>query len=58
MVFAADEEAREVTVTLIHDAGYDPAYAGDLSSARAVEDFLGLLFAVAGQRGPFFYRFY
>jgi 8-hydroxy-5-deazaflavin:NADPH oxidoreductase len=57
-VFAADEEAREVTVTLIHDAGYEPVYAGELGAARAVEDFLGVLFAVAGQRGPFFYRFY
>jgi 8-hydroxy-5-deazaflavin:NADPH oxidoreductase len=57
MVFAADEEAREVTVTLINDAGYEPVYAGELGAARAVEDFLGILFAVAGQRGPFFYRF-
>ena len=58
MVFAADEEARDVTVTLIHDAGYEPVYAGELASARAVEDFVGILFAVAGQRGPFFHRFY
>jgi 8-hydroxy-5-deazaflavin:NADPH oxidoreductase len=57
MVFAADEDAREVTVTLINDAGYEPVYAGELGAARAVEDFLGVLFAVAGQRGPFFYRF-
>ena len=57
MVFAADEEAREVTVTLINDAGYQPVYAGELGAARAVEDFLAVLFAVAGQRGPFFYRF-
>jgi len=58
MVFAADDGAREVTETLIHDAGYDPVYAGDLGSARAVEDFIGIIFAVAGQRGPFFYRIY
>src|SRR5205823_9500225 len=56
-VFAADDEAREVTETLIRDAGYEPVYAGDLSAARAVEDFLGLLFALAGTRGPVFYRF-
>jgi predicted dinucleotide-binding enzyme len=58
MVFAADDGAREVTETLIRDAGYEPVYAGDLASARAVEDFLGVIFAVAGQRGPFFYRIY
>ena len=58
MVFAADDGAREVTETLIDDAGYEPVYAGDLASARAVEDFLGVIFAVAGQRGPFFYRIY
>jgi len=58
MVFASDDGAREVTETLIRDAGYDPVYAGDLSSARAIEDFIGVIFAVAGQRGPFFYRIY
>jgi predicted dinucleotide-binding enzyme len=58
MVFAADGDAREVTEALIRDAGYDPVYAGDLGNARAVEDFLGVIFAVAGQRGPFFYRIY
>ena len=58
MVFAADDDAREVTETLIRDAGYEPVYAGDLAGARAVEDFLGVIFAVAGQRGPFFYRIY
>jgi 8-hydroxy-5-deazaflavin:NADPH oxidoreductase len=58
MVFAADDGAREVTETLIRDAGYDPVYAGDLASARAVEDFVAVIFAVSGQRGPFFYRIY
>lgn len=58
MVYAADDEARVVTETLIRDAGYDPVDAGDLSAARAVEDFVGLIFAVVGQRGPFLYRFY
>ena len=56
MVYAADDDAREVTELLIRDAGYDPVSAGGLESARAVEDFLGVIFAVAGQRGPFFYR--
>ena len=56
MVYAADDGARDVTETLIRDAGFEPVSAGGLESARAVEDFLGVIFAVAGQRGPFFYR--
>jgi predicted dinucleotide-binding enzyme len=56
MVYAADDGAREVTETLIRDAGFEPVLAGGLESARAVEDFLGVIFAVAGQSGPFFYR--
>ena len=58
MTFAADDDARAVTEILITDAGYEPAYAGDLANARAVEDFVGVLFALAGQRGPFLYRIY
>ncbi|HEY3921342.1 MAG TPA: hypothetical protein VGL76_04430 [Gaiellaceae bacterium] len=58
MVFAADEGAKDVTALLITDAGYEPVYAGDLSKARTVEDFLGVLFAVSSERGPFFYRIY
>jgi 8-hydroxy-5-deazaflavin:NADPH oxidoreductase len=57
MVYAADEDAREVTETLIRDAGYEPVSAGGLDNARAVEEFLGVIFAVAGQSGPFMYRF-
>ena len=45
-----------MTETLIRDAGFEPVSAGGLESARAVEDFLGVILAVAGQRGPFFYR--
>ena len=56
MVYAADGEAREVTETLIRDAGFEPMFAGGLENARAVEDFIGVIFAVAGQSGPFFYR--
>lgn len=57
-VYAADDEAREVTEQLIRDAGYEPVYAGGLEQARLLEDSLGFLFAVnqAGL-GPFFYRF-
>ncbi|HUC34644.1 MAG TPA: hypothetical protein VMR48_03000 [Gaiellaceae bacterium] len=57
MVYAADDGAREVTETLIRAAGFEPVSAGGLENARAVEDFLGVIFAVAGQSGPFFYRF-
>jgi hypothetical protein len=57
-IYCADDEAREITETLIRDAGYEPVSAGGLENARQLEDSLGLLFAVnrAGL-GPFFYRF-
>ena len=57
-LYAADEAAREVTEQLIRDAGFEPVYAGGLDQARALEDHLGLMFAVnkAGL-GPFFYRY-
>jgi predicted dinucleotide-binding enzyme len=56
-LYAADEDARDATETLIRDAGYEPVYAGGLDQARALEDILGLEFSVlqAGL-GPFFYR--
>jgi 8-hydroxy-5-deazaflavin:NADPH oxidoreductase len=56
-LYVADDEAREVTEELIRDAGYDPVSAGGLDKARALEDHLGLMFAVnqAGL-GQFFYR--
>jgi 8-hydroxy-5-deazaflavin:NADPH oxidoreductase len=37
-VFAAEPEAREVTEQLIRDAGFEPVYAGDLDSARTIEN--------------------
>ena len=56
-LFAAEEEARELTEQLIRDAGYDPVFAGGLDQARALEDHLGLMFAVnQGGLGAFFYR--
>ncbi|HEY6962582.1 MAG TPA: hypothetical protein VI408_11890 [Gaiellaceae bacterium] len=57
-LFAADDEAREVTEQLIRDAGYEPAYVGGLEHARALEEMLGVLFALnqAGL-GAHFYRF-
>ena len=56
-IYAADDDAREVTEQLIRDAGFDPINVGGLDQARAMEDALGLLFA-ANQAGlgPFFYR--
>lgn len=54
MLYAADDEAREVTEQLIRDVGYEPIPAGDLEKARALEDFLGPF----GAYGPSFYRFW
>jgi predicted dinucleotide-binding enzyme len=54
MLYAADDDAREVTEQLIRDAGFDPVPAGDLEKARALEDFLGPF----GAFGPSFYRFW
>jgi predicted dinucleotide-binding enzyme len=49
MVYAADDGARDVTETLIRDAGFEPVSAGGLESARAVEDFLDVIFASAAR---------
>ena len=55
--YAADEEIAVLTEELIRDAGFEPVAAGGLENARALEDTLPLLFAVAqGGTGPFFYR--
>jgi predicted dinucleotide-binding enzyme len=58
-LYAADDEAREVTEQLIRDAGYEPLHAGALENARALEDFLGLFGAVSQSLDgpPVFYRF-
>ena len=49
---------QEVTEQLIRDAGYEPAYVGGLEHARALEDMLGVLFALnQNGLGPHFYRF-
>jgi predicted dinucleotide-binding enzyme len=53
-LYAADEEAREVTEQLIRDAGYEPVSVGDLENARALEDFVP---GVLGKIGRVFYRF-
>jgi 8-hydroxy-5-deazaflavin:NADPH oxidoreductase len=56
-IYAADDEAREVTEQLISDAGFDPVNAGGLDMARTLEEHIGLMFAInqAGM-GLFFYR--
>jgi predicted dinucleotide-binding enzyme len=53
-LYAADEEAREVTEQLIRDAGYDPVSVGGIENARALEDFVPGVLAKIGQ---VFYRF-
>jgi 8-hydroxy-5-deazaflavin:NADPH oxidoreductase len=55
-VYCADKEARGVTEQLIRDAGYEPIDAGDLDSARAMEDGLAVLIALSRAGGPVFYR--
>jgi len=57
-LYAAEDEAREVTERLIRDAGYEPVSVGGLDQARALEDHIGLVFAIskAATGGPFFYR--
>jgi 8-hydroxy-5-deazaflavin:NADPH oxidoreductase len=58
-LYAADEDARQVTEQLIRDAGYDPVYTGGLDHARMLEDqAIGMITAIA-QNGldMFFYRY-
>jgi len=56
-LYAADDEAREVTEQLSRDAGYEPVYAGGLDKARMLEEHLALMFAVSqAGLGPHFYR--
>lgn len=53
-LYAADDEARELTEQLIRDAGFDPASVGGIENARALEDFVPGVLAKVGQ---VFYRF-
>ena len=57
-LFAADDDARELTEQLIRDAGYEPVSLGGLEQARALEDHLPFMNALnnAGL-GRFFYRY-
>ncbi len=52
-LYAADDEAKDVTEQLIRDAGYGPVSVGGLENARALEDFVPDLFGKIGG----FYRF-
>jgi 8-hydroxy-5-deazaflavin:NADPH oxidoreductase len=56
-LYAAEDGAREITEQLSRDAGYDPVAVGGLDQAHALEEHIGLVFAInqAGL-GPFFYR--
>ena len=53
-LYAAEDDARDVTEQLIRDAGYEPAGLGGLENARVLEDFVPGVLAKAGQ---VFYRF-
>jgi predicted dinucleotide-binding enzyme len=55
-LYAADDDAQEITEQLIRDAGYDPVSVGGLENARGLEDFVpGVLGKV--EVGRVFYRF-
>jgi hypothetical protein len=57
-LFASDSEARELTEQLIRDAGFEPAFVGDLdAAARLLEEQLPFNMTLAQQIGPFFYRY-
>ena len=58
-IYAADDDAREVTEQLIRDAGFEPAYAGGLDKARTLEDAVAFVFAIRQAAGDVvFYRFW
>jgi len=55
-LYAAEDDAREITELLIRDAGFEPVYAGGLENACLLEDHLTLMSAVNnGGLGRFFY---
>jgi predicted dinucleotide-binding enzyme len=53
-LYAAEDEARDVTEQLIRGAGYEPVSLGGIENARALEDFVP---NVLGKVGQVFYRF-
>jgi predicted dinucleotide-binding enzyme len=55
-LYAAEDDAREMTEQLIRDAGYEPVSLGGIDNARALEDFVpGVLGKI--EAGRTFYRF-
>jgi 8-hydroxy-5-deazaflavin:NADPH oxidoreductase len=58
-LYAADDDAREVTERLIADAGWDPVYVGGLEMARVLEDSTRIFAAIrrAGGLGMYFHRY-
>ena len=57
-LYAADDEAREVTEQLIRDAGYEPVSLGGLEQARLLEEHLVFMNAINNSGlGRFFYRY-
>jgi predicted dinucleotide-binding enzyme len=57
-LYAAEDGAVEITEQLSRDAGFHPISAGELSSARMLEDHLALMSAISeGGIGRFFYRY-
>ena len=55
-IWSGDEEARGAVEELIRDAGYEPAYAGGLETARAQEAAIALWFGLSQNNGRFVYR--
>ena len=57
-LYAAEDEAVEVTEQLIRDAGFHPVSLGGLENARLLEDHIGFMTAISdGVGGRFFYRY-
>jgi 8-hydroxy-5-deazaflavin:NADPH oxidoreductase len=56
-LWSGDEQARGVVEQLNRDAGYEPVHMGGLDKAATQEQGVALLFAIAQDMGPFFYRF-
>jgi 8-hydroxy-5-deazaflavin:NADPH oxidoreductase len=56
-LWSGDDEARQVVEQLNRDAGYEPVRMGGLDKAATQEHGTDLIFAIAQEMGPFFYRF-
>ena len=56
-LWSGDDGARPVVEQLNRDAGYEPVHLGGLDQAGTQERASALLFAIAQNMGPFFYRF-